>query len=75
MKKCTLSEHFLLQYSVFKLFSTIGKICMLLHCLCDHCFTGNATIQYVYIIELDVTVNSIQIWVLHKNAFVGNLCD
>jgi hypothetical protein len=41
---------FLLHYSVFKLFSTIGNIyicvcCYIVVFLCDHCCTGNATIQ------------------------------
>jgi len=64
MKKCTLSGHFLMQYSVFKLFSIIGNIyicCYIVVCLCDHRCTGNATLQCVCIVELDVTVNSTKI--------------
>jgi hypothetical protein len=65
---------FLLQYNVFKLFSTIGNIyvyVVTLWCVCDHCCTGYATMQYVYIIELDVTVSSIQILGTAQKCFCG----
>jgi len=40
----------------------------------NHFCDENATIPSVCIVKLHVTVNNIKYWMLHKNAFMANLC-